>query len=155
MNTFDKYVMLVESENLVNLAHRWHDKAKRLETKVTRGDEHQKVAYHEAMVAYHSILAKHLEKEGDTKGAQEHENAVEAHEEHIKSVSKKLAVESVEQIEERINKPQGHEHTGDPISDASKQGTGPKKKMMGQTSGLVQTIAKIISKGKDNDTAEN
>lgn len=138
-----------ETGNLVSLAHRWHDKARRLEYKVSRGDEHQKEAYHEAMLTYHSLLSKFLEKTGDIEGAQEHARAAESHQDHIDSITKKVA-ESTEQIDERINKPQGHENIGDPISDDSKEGTGPKKKMMGQTSSLVQTIAKIIAKGKES-----
>lgn len=60
--------------------------------------------------------------------------------------AKDVVEEQVEQVDERIDMPQGHEHIANPIADDSKEGTGKKKKMMGQTSSLVQTLAKIITK---------
>lgn len=47
-------------------------------------------------------------------------------------------------IEERINMPQGHERSGDPITKDSEEGSGPKKKMMGNRTPL-EIIAKILA----------
>lgn len=49
-------------------------------------------------------------------------------------------------IQERINEPQGREHPGDPISKDTEEGSGPKKKMMGNRTPL-EIIAKILAKG--------
>lgn len=53
--------------------------------------------------------------------------------------------ETSEEINERINKPQGHENTDDKISDDSKKNRGKVKKMMGNRAPM-ELIARIIAK---------
>lgn len=57
----------------------------------------------------------------------------------------KQVAEEQEQIQERINKPQGHKETADPISDDSKAGRGRVKKMMGNKAS-VEVIASILAR---------
>lgn len=148
MNSVDKIKLIAEKvSSLEDLANRFHSKARRFKLKADRGDKSQLIKYHEAMIDYHDAMQKHSENEGLHSSAHNHEEALESHEEALKQLTRHSANESVEEITERIDKPQGHEHIGDPISDDSKEGKGRQKKMMGQTSSLVQTIAKIISKG--------
>jgi len=52
--------------------------------------------------------------------------------------------EENQSLVERINMPQGHKETADPISDDSKDGKGRIKKMMGNRSPL-EIIAKILA----------
>ena len=71
-----------------------------------------------------------------------HARGTERAGEKIKDISKKIVVKE-ENLDERINEPQGHVHQPDPITDASKE-EGHKKKMMGNRTPM-EIIAKILA----------
>lgn len=139
MNIFQQYKQLTEKvSSLQDLANKYKSEARK-----HKGTN--ELGYHQAMADYHNALMSHHEKVGEHASAQKHEDAFDTHMEAIKKLS--THVKESEVVTERIDMPQGHEHIGDPISKDSKEGTGRKKSMMGQTSSLIQTIARILSKG--------
>lgn len=71
----------------------------------------------------------------------EHSDPKEVHD----FAKEEMKVRSIkEQVDERIKEPQGHEHSGDPISKDTEEGSGPKKKMMGNRTPL-EIIARILA----------
>lgn len=65
----------------------------------------------------------------------------------VATAKAKQVAEDSKQLSERINKPQGHKETADPISDDSSEGTGKVKKMMGNKA-PVEVIANILARKK-------
>lgn len=57
---------------------------------------------------------------------------------------KKSTLMKEDNLDERIHEPQGHVHQPDPITDASKEDEGRKKKMMGNRTPM-EIIAKILA----------
>lgn len=71
----------------------------------------------------------------------EHDDPKEVHD----FAKEEMKVRSVsEELNERIKEPQGHKKSGDPISKDTDEGSGPKKKMMGNRTPL-EIIAKILA----------
>ena len=59
------------------------------------------------------------------------------------------AIIKEESVDERIEIPQGHKYSADPITDASKAGKGRKKPQMGTKANTAATVAAILNKTKE------
>jgi hypothetical protein len=75
-----------------------------------------------------------------------HSNADDVHEFAKDEMAHRSKVKNESSLDERINMPQGHVESPDPISDDSGKGIGKTKKQMGNRTPL-EVIAKILAKG--------
>lgn len=58
------------------------------------------------------------------------------------------AIIKEDEIHERINMPQGHKYTADPITDASSDDKGRKKPLMGTKANTAVVVSAILNKSK-------
>lgn len=68
--------------------------------------------------------------------------------EHLEQTGEFLSLDEIV-LDERIEMPQGHKYTADPISKASENDRGRKKPQMGSKTNTAATVAAILKKTKE------